>query len=183
MLPEAILVNSHDRSSAYQLFIGLYRVICLNGLVSDETQDETERFKIRHSGGADFADRVIDVTYRVMENAENALKTAGDWHQIRLTEPQQLAFATAALEVKDTKTVQPSSCSLPGVRGRASSDGSRDLFDTFNVVQEHMIRGGDPSRSQSGRRSRTRPIKSVDSDLRINRALWTLAAEMAKLAK
>jgi hypothetical protein len=36
--PEVVLVNSHDKSSAYQLHCGLFRLVCTNGLVvSDDT--------------------------------------------------------------------------------------------------------------------------------------------------
>jgi hypothetical protein len=46
--PEIALVNSHDRSSAYQIHGALYRFVCSNGLmVSDST---IEQVSIRHSG-------------------------------------------------------------------------------------------------------------------------------------
>ena len=45
---ELVLVNSHDRSSAYQLHAGLFRFVCGNGMiVADAT---FERVSIRHSG-------------------------------------------------------------------------------------------------------------------------------------
>ncbi len=31
--PEVVLVNSHDKSSAYQLHCGLFRLVCTNGLI------------------------------------------------------------------------------------------------------------------------------------------------------
>ena len=31
--PEVVLLNSHDKSSAYQLHCGLFRLVCLNGMV------------------------------------------------------------------------------------------------------------------------------------------------------
>src|ERR1700693_6557884 len=34
--PEVVLVNSHDKSSAYQLHCGLFRLVCTNGLVGFE---------------------------------------------------------------------------------------------------------------------------------------------------
>jgi hypothetical protein len=46
-------------------------------------------------------------------------------------------------------------------------------------VQVHLLRGGDRVRSASGRRTTTRPVKSVAEDLRLNRALWTLTERLA----
>jgi hypothetical protein len=31
--PEVVLLNSHDKSSAYQLHCGLFRLVCTNGMV------------------------------------------------------------------------------------------------------------------------------------------------------
>jgi hypothetical protein len=43
---EIVVVNSHDRSSAYQLHAGIFRFLCLNGLV---VCDETfKRISITH---------------------------------------------------------------------------------------------------------------------------------------
>ena len=46
--PEIALLNSHDRSSAYQIHVALFRFVCGNGLmVSDSTFSHVS---IRHSG-------------------------------------------------------------------------------------------------------------------------------------
>jgi hypothetical protein len=46
--PELVLINSHDRSSAYQLHAGLFRFGCGDGMiVADAT---FEPISIRHSG-------------------------------------------------------------------------------------------------------------------------------------
>ena len=43
---ELILTNSHDGGSAFRLFSGVYRMVCMNGLVVGETFGE---FAVRHS--------------------------------------------------------------------------------------------------------------------------------------
>ena len=60
--PELVLVNSHDRSSAYQLHAGLFRFICGNGMIiADAT---FERVSIRHSGFT--PDEVIDASFKLL---------------------------------------------------------------------------------------------------------------------
>ncbi|WP_350494671.1 DUF932 domain-containing protein [Klebsiella oxytoca] len=34
-VPENILLNSHDSSGSYQMLLGLFRIVCQNGLVCD----------------------------------------------------------------------------------------------------------------------------------------------------
>jgi hypothetical protein len=63
---------------------------------------------------------------------------------------------------------------------RRAADASDDLWSTYNVIQENLMRGNQRGRSHSKtqRRVRTRPVQSVDTDIRLNRALWTLAQHM-----
>jgi hypothetical protein len=70
------------------------------------------------------------------------------------------------------------------LRPRRFADTSPDLYTTLNVVQENAIRGGLRGVSrQNGRRRAvtTRAVTGIDQDVKLNRALWTLAEEMRKL--
>lgn len=66
---------------------------------------------------------------------------------------------------------------------RRYGDAATDLWTTFNVVQEHLVKGGDaylaPSERRGMRRNRTRPLGGLAEGRRINKALWTLAGEFA----
>jgi hypothetical protein len=58
--PEVVLVNSHDKSSAYQLHCGLFRLVCTNGMVVATFQ----RISIKHSGFN--PDSVIEASFKVL---------------------------------------------------------------------------------------------------------------------
>jgi hypothetical protein len=64
---------------------------------------------------------------------------------------------------------------------RRTADAGQDLWSTFNVVQENVVRGGLEYRSANGRRNRTRSVTGIAQNVSVNKALWTLAEEMAKL--
>ena len=71
--PEVVLLNAHDGTSSYQLHAGLFRLVCLNGLtVSDANFGQ---IKVGHSGRS-VLDKVIDGTYRVLDDAVLALEQA-----------------------------------------------------------------------------------------------------------
>ena len=63
-VPEIILLNSHDGSSSYQMLPGLFRFVCLNGLVCGETFGEV---RVPHKGNV--VEKVIEaaLTYRFGE--------------------------------------------------------------------------------------------------------------------
>ena len=65
-------------------------------------------------------------------------------------------------------------------------DHAPTLWNTLNTVQENVIRGGLSyiQRDDTGRRiarRQTREVRGIDQNTGLNRALWTLAAEMQKL--
>ena len=53
------------------------------------------------------------------------------------------------------------------------------MWTTFNVVQENLIRGGVKGfNTETGRKNTTREVKSIDKNLAINSAVWTVAKVM-----
>ena len=181
-VPELVLVNSHDRSSAYKIFAGVFRLICENGMII--ASEDYGSYSLRHSGSRDLRQQIIDTTGEVLSITAQALENVDAWKQIDLTRPQQVAFATAAAELKPQASIRPSHL-LTARRPEDYTDaeGTRDLYRSLNVLQENLMRGGIKGVAGSGRKVTTKAVKSVTGDLAINRGLWTLATEMAKLAK
>lgn len=181
---EILLKNANDGTSAYELMAGLFRVRCLNSLV---TQTGTiEEIKVRHSG--DVQAKVIDGTYTVLKAAENALVAPQDWSSMRLNREERQILAEGAhllrfgdVEGEAKTPIQPEQL----LRQRRSDDVSDDLWTTWNVVQENAIKGGIRAvgRDDLGRRRRvtSRAVTGIDQDIKLNKALWLLGAKMAEL--
>jgi hypothetical protein len=60
-----------------------------------------------------------------------------------------------------------------------------DLFTVFNVVQENTVKGGIAGLARNSQgylnRIRTREVKGIDQNIKLNKALWTLAEKMMAL--
>jgi hypothetical protein len=96
-----------------------------------------------------------------------------------LTDAEQLALATGAAAYRwEDLTKAPVSPSLL-LNPRRYGDGAKDLFITLNCVQENIIRGGqrDGSRRRpdGSRMPKSRAIKGIDEDMKLNKALWEMA--------
>lgn len=174
---EIILINSHDGTSSYQMLAGVFRFVCMNGMV---TGDKVEDIRVPHRGN--IIDNVIEAAYTIVDEFEEVDESIQVMKSIRLSEPEQAAFAKAALILKyddaeKDPPIRPTQLLLP----KRSADATDDLWTKFNTVQENLMRGGQPGRDAAGHRTRTRPVQSIDKNVKLNRALWVLADEMARI--
>jgi hypothetical protein len=174
---EIVMVNSHDGTSAVQLRPGVFRVLCSNGLVSGRHMGE---IRVPHKG--DVVHDVIDGVFRVVEDFELVDAQKDAMKGMQLAPAERLAFARAALALKyDAEAGAAPIDEAQLLDVRRSADQAPDLWTTFNVVQENMLKGGLRARSANKRRMTTRPVQGIDQNIKLNRALWTLADEMRKL--
>ena len=174
-IPEILFLNSHDGTSAYQLRVGLFRVACTNGLVV--SMGVFPVWRVMHRG--DVVRDVVCAAFRISQRFE-ALATAVErMERTVLDAGQRLEFAAQALALRFPKdlegAVEPSRFLVP----RRPEDAGNDLWRTFNVVQENLLRGGILRRSASNRLTRTRRITAIREDVRLNSALWEMAIARA----
>jgi hypothetical protein len=190
-IQEIIITNSHDGTSAWEAFSGWFRIACLNGLIVADIKRENVSVKIPHKGNV--LNDVVDASFKVIDSAKDQAARIEHMQSVPLSLGQQRAFAMAAADLRweDEAPVGPDRI----LEVRREADMRPNVWNTFNVVQENLVRGGlnfvrqqDVRNAQGdvvGRRdvhTSTRPVMSVDGDVKLNRALWILAEEMAKLA-
>jgi hypothetical protein len=181
--PEAVLMNAHDGTSSYQLHAGLFRLICENGMTVSDAHFGS--VKVGHSGKG-VLDKVIDGTYRVLEDAVLALGRAQELRGVEVSRDEQRIFGEAALRLRFDDETLPRIDGREVVRPRRDADMAANLWMTFNRAQENLIRGGLTYRHTNEETNRvsyreTRPVQSADGDIKLNRALWHLTQEFAKL--
>jgi len=185
VFPEIVLINSHDRGSAYQMHAGLFRLVCSNGLiVADAT---FSKISVRHSG--QIVDEVRKSADIISAEMPRVLTGVEAMKLIELTKNEQGIFAETAKRMKYGEESPLQSAQL--LEPRRHGDVGNDLWSTFNRVQENITKGGNhylipAHRDEEGnyvraKSRRTRKINSITEDTKINKALWFLAEEMKKL--
>jgi len=177
---EIILKNSHDGSSAYEMSAGIYRLVCSNGLC---VGNDDMTFKLRHSGNA--VGEVIDVASRIVDNFDLVTADIELMKAARLDKPLQLALANAAIAARFDVDEKPVSAEQV-LRPRRQADTTDDAWTVLNRIQENVIKGGlfGVTTNAVGRtvHRRTRSVEGIDQNTALNRALWVLGVEVAKLA-
>lgn len=174
---EILLTNSHDRTSSFTLHIGIFRFICLNGLVVADNLFES--IKIKHLGFRD--DDVASAINRVMKTAPNVWEKVELFKSIDLSENDKKAYALNSAKLRfdlDNQVVDTSDLLNP----HRVEDEKNDMWTLYNVLQENLIRGGVKGvNKNTGRNFTSKAIKSIDNDLSINKQLWELTDRLATI--
>lgn len=176
---EVIIVNSHDGTSAYQMFAGMLRFVCTNSMIAG---DRFEEVRVPHKGNIQHD--IIEGVYTVAEDFPRLIESAEVMKDTPLSFEEQRLLGEVSLVARygeDESPLTPDQIIAP----RRREDVGQNLWQTFNVIQENVIRGGLQGRKRNAegriRRSQSRAINGIDQNVTLNRALWTLAEGMQRL--
>ncbi len=176
LFAEIVLTNSHDGASAYKIDAALLRFACLNGLTIPA--GEHQAISVRHSGQPDD---IIEATFEVVEEFPKVLESAEKFHQLQLTAGEQTAFAESALALRYDEGHAPVAAAQI-LRPQRREDKAKTLWNTYNVVQEHLIKGGARGYNhQAHRRAKVRAVTGITESARLSKSLWRLTEHMAAL--
>ena len=151
---------------------GMFRFVCTNGLVCGTSFGE---IRVPHKG--DVVGQVIEGAYEVLGIFDKVAESVDVMKSITLTKEEQRLFGLAALTYKyDDETKAPVSIEQI-IHPRRYEDKQDDIWTTYQRVQENMIKGGLPGRTQKGKRTTTRPVQGIDGDVKLNKALWLIAEQ------
>lgn len=171
--PEILLTNSHDGSSSFKFHVGLFRLVCSNGLViADKTFDE---FRVMHKGFQ--KEDILQVVNMTTEKIPMVVGRVQDMMSKEMSMAQQYDFAKMVADNYwgEDKMIDVNQM----LKIRREEDAGTDLWSVFNRVQENVLQGGiltiTPKDNGSVRRSRSRAIRSIDQNIEVNKMLWQMS--------
>ncbi|WP_019939752.1 DUF932 domain-containing protein [Bordetella sp. FB-8] len=173
---EIILLNSHNGASSYQMLAGVFRFACANGMICGDTFHD---IRVPHKGN--IKDQVLDGANVILESFDLITQSRERMESLTLSTEERQAFADAALQLRYDNADHVPIQAEQLIRPRRQADTGRDLWTTFNVAQENIMRGGLHGRNAKNRPTSTRAISGLDQNTALNRALWTLTERMAEL--
>ena len=170
-LVEAIITNSHNGTSKLEIGAGLFRLVCSNGLVI--SQQELISLNQRHMKIS--MDEVEMITETFIKSTPIIERSVNRMMEVKMDMDKKIDFATKAIGIRWKNTEDISTLTLETiVNPLRNGDVESNLWTTFNVVQEKLIRGGFVK--EQGRKTRVvKPITSLTMDTMINKKLWELA--------
>lgn len=176
--PRIILTNSHDGFNSFKFMVGLFRLICSNGLVVCNNQ--MVDMSIRHIN-YDF-EELRKIVASAIAQVPDIVNTMNDMRNVMLTDEQKTALATEVVKIRkgieddenyvvDAEVVEDI---LTPVR---NEDNGNDLWTIFNICQEKMIKGGFGFRGATNKLRKQRGITSIKKDMDFNQRLWQTASQ------
>lgn len=177
--PRIILTNSHDGFNSFKFMVGLFRLICSNGLVLCDNQ--MVNMSIRHIN-YNF-EELRKIVAKSIEQVPEIVTTMNQMQNIIPTDEQKIAIATEVMKIRkgveeyesfelDAEVVEDI---LKPIR---EEDKKQDLWTIFNVCQEKLIKGGFSFGSAVQKMRKQRAITSIKKDLDFNQRLWRYTTRM-----
>ena len=181
--PRIIMTNSHDGMQAFKFSVGIYRLVCSNGLVVADEQFSD--FKIKHKGYT-FAE-LRDVITTAVKDLPNKVQVLNDMKSRILTQEEKNKLALDAMLVragikldsdKAKKFVYDDETIEDILEPKRKEDEGDDLWRVFNVVQEKITQGEFHAALKGAKVRKVRKIKSFEKDLKVNKDLFQLATSL-----
>lgn len=170
VFPEIISYNSSNGTSRWKLVSGAFSLVCSNGMTIrvpgfEHIGEETSR---KHIG---FDPQIA---YDAVQNMSDAFGgffgTVAEMTQHDLDDSQRLDMALKAREIRfdGNDSIDPNVL----LTLRRAEDSGRDIWTTFNVLQENCVRGGIKLTKRT-----SRDLTNIDALDRVNTSLWDVAEE------
>ena len=174
--PRILLTNSHDGMQAFKFSVGIFRLVCSNGLVvADEKFSD---FKIKHKGYT-FGE-LRNVVKQAVADLPNRVQVMNDMKNRILTEEEKRKLALDAMLIRaGVKTLEYDEETIDDILDpKRDEDAGNDLWRVFNVVQEKITQGDFHAALTGAKVRKVRKIKSFEKDLKVNKELFKLATAL-----
>ena len=171
--PRIIVTNSHDGLCSFQFRIGIYRLVCSNGLVVAD--EEFSAFSIKHKGYT--FEELKAVVAQAVADLPNKVEVLNKMQVRMLTADEQRQLAIDAMALRATNPdAKYTDASIEDVLAATRKEDEGDsLWLVFNRIQESIINGGYSAALRGSKVRKVKKIKSFERDLQVNQDLFKLA--------
>jgi uncharacterized protein (DUF2164 family) len=173
--PELLLTNSHDGTTSFKLDVGIFRLVCLNGMVV-KSQDFGS-MKVRHYG-YDF-ETIKGAVNELVEKIPDYLKQVEDMKVKELEREQMMEFARKAAMLRFSNVTEDAIEKVVDLddflESTRKEDDGNGLWEVFNRIQEKVV-NGKFNYSFTKKDRKARPVKGFKQQVKLNQDLWEIAS-------
>ena len=175
-IPQIIVENNSMGTGRLKIHIGIFRLVCENGLVIAE--QSLGEYKMRHMKYT-YED-LQELVNRIVADLPTAVAKINTFTEKEMTAEEMTRFATEALKVRlGEERVATADEIAELLRPRRTADEGTDLWKTFNRVQESVMRGGGMFLDSKGKLRKMKATTNIMVEAEMNKQLWALAESFA----
>ena len=182
---ELLVTNSHRGDSSLKFDLGVFRLICTNGLIAG---DKLFHERIPHKG-KNFFDKVALAINSFSEVIPQAVDNIRRMQGTEVTPEQMSFYAQQVMEklfIPQQEEGKNIAVRFSSLAPRRQEDNAPTAYNVFNVIQEAVIKGGvkyvtskeDDKGQLVHKNNSTRIIRSVDRITEMNKYCWDVAQEI-----
>ena len=176
--PRIIMTNSHDGFNSFKFMLGLFRLVCSNGLVVCD--DQMVNMSIRHINYT--FDELRRIVATAIEQVPDIVNTMNKMRTIELSNDNKKELAKEMFKIRknldENDNVEVSDEVLEDILTPVrEEDNKNDLWTVFNICQEKMIKGGFSANTKNNKLRKQRGITSIKKDMDYNQKLWGAASK------
>lgn len=172
LYPEIEIHNSYNGKCAFKVQMGIFRLVCSNGLTVLATEYGSATFKIRHMGSeAQIAEQI---TVEFADNLPALWAVQERLFTTILTDEQKVDLAMKAARLRWNQNFTPEQASALLKAARPEDDGN-SAWQVFNVLQEHVTQGGI---QLEGLKRMPKAVKDARKNPVLNDSLFTMIYDL-----
>jgi len=173
----ALIVNSYNGLTSIQFNLGVYRIVCRNGLIVGD-----DLFKMRAVHKGNIIDQVEEATEAMAESSKKVVEFVQLMQDTNYTPEEEEQFILSAIEFRHPKAlegpVKPFDYTSQ-FQAKREQDVDTTVYNLYNRVQEKLI-GGDyhfySANLEAMRKAKS--FSGVNTMIKANQFLWSQAQQL-----
>ncbi len=134
--PEIVIHNSYDGSSPLKVFLGIYRFVCSNGMIVGDHMNEPLVLRHNNNSWEQLLYAFME-SYQEKVNMQTQVIEAMKSYYMSYSDEVRFAEKAMTLREESKDVLDPRELVLV----RRKEDAGKNLWLTFNKVQESLIQG------------------------------------------
>lgn len=176
--PRIILTNSHDGFNSFKFLLGMFRLVCSNGLIVGD--NEMVNMSVKHIN-YDF-ETLRNIVKTAVEQVPEIVCQMNAMKNTVLNEEQKTELAKSVVKIRkgvedDEKFEIDEETIMDILDPQRKEDKGDDLWTVFNICQEKMIKGEYSDVGSNNKPRKQRKITSIKKDIDFNQKLWIVASK------
>lgn len=178
---DILLTNSHDGKSSFTFQLGVFRLICSNGLVVKTTDMGVARVRHLLNGDEQEFNRMFtEVLNTLMNQIPKTVTSIKQMQNTEMSDQQIKEFAlnaaTARFQQRISKLDQQHLVKEL-IKAERKQDQGNNVWVVFNRLQEKLIKGNYSYSNTNNKQRKARSLSNIVQQTKLNSKLFDMAYE------